>query len=162
MNLRQAIQQAALRGQELYSKLAVVKEIDGNVIVCSPVDGSADIHTVMLSTSESAVITFHPAIDSTVLITFLDNTVAYVTAFGECDTMSVKADTSVTGDVSIKGKLSVSSGGDSLKSIIADLISAVERITVAVPSAPGTSGPPVNMPEFELIKGRLNTVMHDN
>jgi len=49
--------------------------------------------------------------------------------------------------------------GEELNQVLNDLIDAITKITVMVPSAPGKSLPPVNIPDFIRIKGRLQRIL---
>ena len=47
--------------------------------------------------------------------------------------------------------------GNALKGIIGELITAITAMTV--PTGVGPSGPPMNAPQFEIIRGKLDTIL---
>ena len=82
MNLRQAIQQMAMSGAELYCKVCTVDAVyeDTRTIDCTPIDESAPLVGVNLQADqeqEVGVVQF-PAEGSDVVVAFLSNNVAVV------------------------------------------------------------------------------------
>ena len=49
--------------------------------------------------------------------------------------------------------------GETLKGLMEDLIDAINSMTVPTPSGP--SGTPINSAQFEIIKGRLDTMLSE-
>jgi len=49
--------------------------------------------------------------------------------------------------------------GNTLKQLLNELIIAVENITVTCPSGGGTSSMPINIPQLEIVKSKLENIM---
>ncbi|TAN18834.1 MAG: hypothetical protein EPN37_04540 [Chitinophagaceae bacterium] len=80
-----------------------------------------------------------PSTGSQVVVAQTEEGIWYVSSFSNADNFSLKT------------------SKEDLKQWLTDLISTIEKITVT--TAVGPSGTPINMPDFETIKLRLNNLL---
>lgn len=96
-NLKQNI----LEGQELYSTVATVKSVDSQKRVCEavPIDGTATLFDVKMQANESQTNGFLviPKVGSKVIVTFMNQTSAFLSLCAEIDSFEV-----ILGEKSIK------------------------------------------------------------
>lgn len=91
MNIREAIIKIVEDGQnfEIYSKICTIDSIDKELNTCevSPVDGDAELIDVKLIATEEAQNGFiiYPAIDSVVIVTFIDKDTAFLSMSTDID-----------------------------------------------------------------------------
>ena len=143
MELREAIQIIGKQKGEFYSKVCTVDSVNEDNRTCkvTPLDGGVAIFGVRLQSvqgTDKGFVAF-PKVGSNVVVTFINDNAAYVALCGEVDSYIMET------------------GAESLKSIISDLIDAINAITV--PTAMGPSGLPINAPQFEAIKTRLDQLL---
>lgn len=138
-SIRDTILELVNEGVQVYSMVGTVKSVDaeGNFADITPLDGSADLLDVRIVADSSATYKATPLVGSVVICTFLDNDNAFISQISEVD------------------KYQIANTSESLKDLIEDLISAVQRITVTTPSGPSTL-PLINDTEFTAIKNRVS------
>lgn len=92
--IAQAIRNLTISGEEIYSLVCKVASVDSaaRTCVCDPVDGRAQIPEVRLQPVESAStgIAVIPVVGSFVIVTFINETTAYVALCEQIDEIIVK------------------------------------------------------------------------
>jgi len=93
-DLKQIIKDIALKGEEVYSKVGKVTEVDLTARTCTvePIDDSAALNNVRLQASINASdgIVLAPVVGSFVVCTFLTPNISVITLFTEVDSVEVK------------------------------------------------------------------------
>ena len=136
-SIRDTILELVSEDLQIYSIVGTVKSIDGDFADITPLSGEADLLDVRIVADSSATYKATPLVGSVVVCTFLDNDNAFISQISEVD------------------KYRIANTSESLKDLIEDLISAVQRITVTTPSGPSTL-PLINDAEFTAIKNRVS------
>ena len=149
-SIREYIQKIAEKSgkgnAEIYSVIAKVTLVDSSKYTCDvePLNGDIEILGVKLKAgidSNNQTMVCIPKVGSNVICTFINDSQAYVALCDEVD------------------KIEIKSSQESLKSILEDLISAIEKVTVT--TAMGPSGTPINIAEFTAIKNRIPNLLKD-
>jgi len=129
MTIRDAIYQyfqQFMNREKIYSKAGIVSNINKTTKLCdvTPNDGSPIVYNVRLQAVKDASntgIVILPKDNTNVIITYINRTVAFVSQCEEVD------------------KIIISNNGESLKSILNDLVNdALKNAIVQTPSGPGS------------------------
>ena len=122
--------------------VCTVVEVDKTARTCTvlPLNGDPEIFDVMLQAGQdgSTGITMIPKVDSSVIVSFITDETAFISLTSRVESFSIKSET------------------EDLKSILSDILSAIEQLTVN--TAVGPSTPPLNLSVFTSIKQRLNSL----
>lgn len=136
--IEQILKQLVLGGMELYSKVCTVESVNGLTCTCTPVDDDAQLLDVRLAADPNASTYFAPIpkVGSSVIVSFLNKDLAFVTMVCDVDRVEVKIDTM---KVVINEKMEISKGEDSLSKILTDLIAEINKIVVLVGTTPNVA-----------------------
>jgi hypothetical protein len=146
--IREYIQNIAEGGKkgrgEMYSIVAKVKSVDLTDYTCDlePINGDIELYGVKLHSGIGAAKTMViiPKVGSNVVCTFINKTQAYISLCEQAEKVEIK------------------SVNESLNSILKDLITAIEQLTVT--TGVGPSGPPINIAQITAVKNRLTNLFN--
>lgn len=130
MSLKDLLQAAADKGDQIYSLIGVVKSIDKAKRTCTvePTNGGASYYEVRLQCNESAkigIVSF-PKVGSEVLITFLNKDLAYVALASEIESVTYTIDKQEV--VFDKKGLHLQSDKSDIKSEIDNLCDTIDKL----------------------------------
>jgi len=127
--IKQLIQQLAESGDKLTSLVCRVKSVDGYTCDVEPINGDADILAVRLVADEKDdFFVLVPKVDSLVIVSFLNETAAYVSMFSEVSEIKYKIGTA---QYSVKESgFMMKKGADTIKDVIRLIIEGVQQILV--------------------------------
>ena len=143
----------------------VVKSIEGNTCHLER-EGLPDLFKVRLNAVQRELsnhLTLVPKEGSVVQCAIIENREeeAFIIGYSEIEKLTLGFEDNTfqvdgTGvSVSLDdGKIEIKNSSEDLKTILTDLLDAINRITVT--TATGPSGVPINMSEFSAIKNRLS------
>ncbi len=188
------LQKLTATGEELYAKVCTVHRVDKENNCCDviPVDGTAELFDVSFQAdSQGGGLCFYPAVNSNVLVVFINKHHACICQVSELDLMKLvidKMEFSVdkdglslkNGDVEFlineaglnleKGKVKFSVGEDglllktenqSLKTLMGELLKAIAAITVTSPPNGGITTTPINAATFTALQTKFDTLLKD-
>lgn len=144
MDIKEIIEQIAKDDQqELYSLACTVDDVNEGERTCSvtPLNGGVAVFGVRLQAikgTEKGLVIF-PKVGSQAIVTFINKQTGYLALHTEIDGYIIET------------------GSESLKTILTDLIEAIEQLTVT--TGVGPSGVPINLPAFTAIKTRLDGLL---
>jgi hypothetical protein len=84
-NISDLLQRLTQKKSDNDTKICKVLSVDGHLCDCEPIDGTADVLDVRLQTSSASGALIVPAIDSFVIIEFINKTQAYVAMCSEVE-----------------------------------------------------------------------------
>jgi len=172
--IRRAIQEIA-KGVGYQSLVATVDSVNesGKTCVVSPVNGDAQIFDVRLQSSEGANlgVLVLPKVDSFVLVTMLDKDTAFVSLYGEVESLNLKIE-GLEFTVDSEG-LKLTKGSLSLKNEIAGLVKEVNSLVSTLKSfkvltgvGPSTGVEPTSLAallqhetKLDAIENNLNSLL---
>ncbi len=129
MDIRESIRRIADTGEEIYSQIATVLDVDKSERTCTvePANGDAEIYDVRLQAVISGAngYVLLPKIGSDVIVTFLGKETAHVTMVSEIDSLSLIID---------KQELLYDAKGLSIKSSSSDLKTELNNIVSTMSS----------------------------
>jgi hypothetical protein len=129
------------------SVICKVLSVQGDIVEVEPLDGTASF-SARLQADEVAGLKLTPADNSIVIVAFSNkNNVPYVALFSRIK----KA------EMIVQEKIKIANQTASLGSLLQNLISAIEDLTVPTPAGP--SGVPVNILQFTAIKTQLQNLL---
>lgn len=144
-SLRELIQRIAREGlpEELYSVAGTVGNVNTTDKTCdvTPAKGDAEIKGVRFMSvlgGDNGFVQV-PADGSQVIVTFLNKYTGFISQYGE-----------------IQGYI-METANESLKTILQDILTAINQITVTTPQGP--SGTPVNAVDFTNISQRIENFL---
>jgi len=146
------------RKEKRYSSICKVLSIDTTKRTCQlePINGDAERKGRLQASIELTTgIYIKPAINSYILLSFINNQTGVIIQYSEID--SIETITSDGAKLSLTDKVNISNTSDDLKTILNNLISAIKLITVPTPS--GTSGVPLNVADFTSINTSINNLL---
>jgi hypothetical protein len=145
MDLKQLLKEVLRDNEEMYSKVCTVESVNGLICDCVPVDGSAPILEVRLTTNDEAENYFAviPKVGSQIIVTFLTKDVAFVSMVTDPEKVIYK-----NGDLVFEAteKFLIKKGDNSLKDVLTLIIQACSQIMVM-------QG---NNPDFVKLQQALN------
>ena len=140
--IRRIIEEDGYKAEQLYTLPCTVDSVDKDLNVCTvtTVFDENEITDVRLQAVEGGGdgMVIYPKEGSSVLVTFLNKTTGFVSAYSDVDKFSFK------------------NGSEDLKALLEDLISAIEVLTVN--TAMGPSATPINASQFSAIKNRISNL----
>ncbi len=141
-DLKKALKQLVNTNDETYSKICKVDTVDKDKKVCdvTPIDGSAEIFDVRLSSDPDSSYVIYPKEGSNVIVSWLDKNNAFVSAVSNVDVFDLATE------------------NENLKDILNDLLDAITQLTVT--TSTGASGVPINVSSFLQIKTRLDNLFN--
>lgn len=142
----------------LQTVLAVVESVDFIEATCVLDDEGVTMYDVRLKpvlTGNEALVIF-PAVGSWVLATRLEDDDDWLVIACEKADMCRFAGADCVIEMDSAG-VKISKGGETLKAILSDLLTAIKALTV--PTGTGPSGTPINSPAFTAIENRLNNFL---
>jgi hypothetical protein len=161
MTLQEAIRLLSQDGK-MSLQVARVIEVTGQLCTVDFEDGRPVLGQVRLKAvidqDDNALLVI-PKVGSYVLVSPLmgNSAVQVVCVCSEVERLELKVETTrFTVD---KDGLLLGRQGDSLRSVLGDLIDAINAITV--PTGTGPSGVPINAPAFNKIKDRIHKILKD-
>lgn len=137
-----------LNKEKIYSKAGVVSNVNSTTKLCyvTPNDGSPMVYNVRLQAVKDASntgVVILPKDGTNVIITYINRTVAFVSQCEEVD------------------KLIISNNGESLKSILNNLVNdALKNAIVQTPAGPG-SFDAATLTKFTTINTSINNLFED-
>jgi hypothetical protein len=144
--LRKALQ--TLHRKPFHTIVATVTAVDRQELSCDvePLDGGAAMFDVRLRAAldnERGGLVLLPAVGSTVLVSAINDNwnFPYVAMVSEVDLVSVKTQQ------------------ESLKTLLNDILTAIQQLTVPTPAGP--SGVPINLASFQQYNARLDNLFLD-
>jgi hypothetical protein len=137
MNIQDAIQRLS-NNKEIYNAIAKVTSVSDETCDVLLLKEDLELYDVRLKSGDGKGFLITPKVDSIVMVSYLNDTEAYVSMFSEVESYSIQTE------------------NESLKMILSDLIDAISKITVPTPT--GVSSYPVNTPAFTQIKSRLDKI----
>lgn len=156
---------------------AHVQAVGADTVDVIPVDGGPPVYDVRLRATldgtDAGVIMF-PTVGSVVVCAWLDAQNAAVVQYSDLDRIQAKlaglevqatpqaleVTAGQTKAVYAPGGVEISAGGQSLGSILQDLLTALQTLTVTC-AAPGSpSSPPVNVAAFTALKTRVQALLN--
>jgi hypothetical protein len=157
--IRQALKQHIQNHTGVATVMATVKSVDESSGTCILIDEDElemfDIRLKPVLTDDESVVML-PAVGSFVLIARIEADEEWLLiACEKVDKYRITVDESVI-EMTSDG-IKISKAGESLKSLLSDLIDAIEAITV--PTGTGPSGVPINSAQFTAIKNRLTNFL---
>jgi len=176
MTIRELIQEMAGNGEEIYSIVARVTEVDETERTCSvqPLNGDPELFGVWLQAAlemEKGVVLF-PKVDSKVVVTFLNRETGFVSVATDFDKVQVNSDecevvvdaTSITMKQDSGHEIFMDGGGVKISSKTDNLWVELERMltalhTMTMPTAWGPSGLSDKSPDFIDIKTKIGTIL---
>jgi hypothetical protein len=157
--IRKRLKEMASLHGPLQSILATVKSVDEADGTCILVDDDGlEMFDVRLKPvlTESESVMMIPAVDSFVLIGRIEDDEEWLLlACEKLDKYRLTVDESII-EMTSDG-IKVSKAGESLKSILNDLLEAIKTLTV--PTGTGPSGTPINEAQFTSIENRVNNFL---
>jgi hypothetical protein len=135
-SIRDTILELVSEDLQIYSVVGKVVSINNGFAEIEPLDGSANLLDVRVVADSASSPVAIPLVNSIVICTFLDNDNAFISQISEVD------------------KYRIANTSESLKSLLEDLIGAIQRIVVTTPAGPSTL-PLVNDAEFTTIANRI-------
>ena len=171
-NLGDLIKQLSAPGEEveMYSAICKVNTVNSNdmTVDVSPIDGKADLLGVRLVTQSGSAIETIPSEGSFIAVTFLSSATAIVNSFGVVESQLFNAEDIIEiksvkgGEILMDSLLTIQTQNESLKSILSDLLNAIQSITVTYVNAAGAPTPtttPLNSAAFSAIATRLDLLL---
>lgn len=130
---------------ELYSIVAKVKSVNTTDYTCDvePINDDIELMGVKLHSGigEAKTMVIIPKVGSMVVCTFINKSQAFVSLCEEAKSVEIKNDS------------------NSLKKVLEDLISMIEKLTVT--TGVGPSGTPINVAELTPIKQSISNLFND-
>lgn len=135
-NIGDLIRKLAEGEEEIYSVICTVKEVKGELVDLTPIDGDADILGVKLiaGTSKTPFL-ITPTKDSVVVATFLSKDTAFVSIYSEIESIQIRGD-QFGGVVKVEELVKKI---NALENKVNDLLTALKAIVV--PLAPSGTYP---------------------
>lgn len=140
---------------EVYSIFCKVLSVDKTKNTCEvkPIrNEESDIeYTVQLGSKwdDENDFLIYPKEDSIVLITWISTQDAFISLYGDIDEIVINP----------SGKIRISNDEEDLKTILNDLMTAIQNLTVS--TAWGPSGTPINITDFTDLDERINNLLSD-
>lgn len=170
------LQKLTATGEELYAKVCTVHRVDKENKCCDviPVDGTAELFDVSFQAdSQGGGLCFYPAVNSNVLVVFINKHHACICQVSEVDLMKLvinKMEFSVDKDgLSLKNgdvEFLVNQRGfllkkkdETLKKLMTDLLDAIQAMVFTTSQGPTTLLQ--NASTFKTIQTRFNTLLKD-
>ena len=170
------LQKLTATGEELYAKVCTVHRVDKENNYCDviPVDGTAELFDVSFQAdSQGGGLCFYPAVNSKVLVVFINKHHACICQVSEVDLMELaidKMEFSVDKEgVNLKKgmiEFSVDQNGfllkkdkETLKKLIDDLLDAIQAMVFTTSQGPTTLLQ--NTATFSAIQARFKTLLKD-
>jgi len=172
------LQKLTATGEELYAKVCTVHRVDKENNCCDviPVDGTAELFDVSFQAdSQGGGLCFYPAVNSNVLVVFINKHHACICNVSELDLMKLvidKMEFSVGEDAFVfkneEIKFSIDKDGlllktktQSLKTLMGELLKAIAAITVTSPPNGGITTTPINAATFTALQTKFDTLLKD-
>lgn len=160
MDLKELLKAVLKDNEEMYSKVCTVEVVNGLVCDCVPVDGSAPILEVRITTNNESENYFAviPKVGSQVIVTFLTKDVAFVSIVADPEKLVYKS-----GDLlfEVSDKFLIKKGGDNLSKLLTDLINA-NKTEVHKTNTGVTLGLiPNSVVVYDAIKNRITNLLKD-
>jgi hypothetical protein len=193
MTLQEALRLLVGKGGQIYSLVGKVKSVDDNERTCDvePLNGDADILGVRLQADLSADkgIYIKPVVNSFVIVTFLDESAGFVSAYSEIesaeiviqnnkvaiDATEIKAEaqgnkvlinsTKIQAEVPDKiieiaaDGISIAGSAFNLKSALDELIDNLVGLNVIVPGIGAAPLSPATIALLNVTKGKIATFL---
>lgn len=176
MTIKDAIKaMAGNDGDELYSLVGVVTEIDEQSMTCTvdPVNGSATIYDVRFKCEMSEGVGFEllPKLNSKVVVTFLSANSAYVALYSEVTRFKVEIGSTVfeieAGGLKLNNdQVAFNDSLNDLFATISNLIKVLKSFKVITPSGPSTAVSPDSLSalllrdqELEQVKTKFKSLL---
>jgi hypothetical protein len=170
------LQKLTATGEELYAKVCTVHRVDTENNYCDviPVDGTAELFDVSFQAdSQGGGLCFYPAVNSNVLVVFINKHHACICNVSEVDLMKLvidKMEFSVDKDgLSLKNgdvEFLVNQSGfllkkkdETLKKLMTELLDAIQAMVFTTSQGPTTLLQ--NASTFKTIQTRFNTLLKD-
>lgn len=164
-SILQSIKKISSTGDEVYCKIAQVKEVDTTAKTCTvAIEGEADVHNVIYAFGDTYCLT--PEIDSFVLLSFLDKNTAAIIYCDKLKAVDIQIN-DIQFHLSETG-LEVANNVTTMGKVMADLaqnvinaLSAIQLFNYNYVNPAGTptpTGPAVNASTLEIYKTNLTTL----
>ena len=147
-----------MANKKIYGQICKVIFVDENQRLCdvTPINGDSDREVrIQASLNLTEGVYIKPKVGSYVLIDYINIETGVITSYSEIEDVVIK--TVNSGEIRIFDKILIKNNNEDLKSIMNDILTAIQQITVPTPS--GTSGVPVNAAEFSSINTRINNLL---
>ena len=142
ISIREAIQQIAnATNESKYSFLGSVVEVNGTLCDVEPFDGGATVFDVRINTDPESTFLITPKVGSFVMVTMWDKYNGFISQVAKPEKYLLSNDT------------------ENLRTILEDLIQAIQNITVSSSPSGGPTSTPVNSAEFATIATRLKSLL---
>lgn len=155
------LQKLTATSEELYAKVCTVHRIDKANKCCNviPIDGSAELFEVPFHPNErDAGLCLYPALNSHVLVVFINKHHACICHLSEVDLMKLTIDTT---EFSVdKDGFLLKKENETLKKLVDDLLKAILEIKILTPSGTGTLDI-TSQPTFKTLQTRFNSLLKD-
>jgi hypothetical protein len=151
----ESLQKLMDTGEQPYAKICTVHRVDKENKCCDviPVDGSAELFEIPFHPSETDEgLCLYPAVNSHVLVVFINKHHACICQVSEVEMMNLKID-QVQFSVDKEGFL-LKKENESLKKLITDLLDAIQSMVFTTPQGPTTLLN--NTADFKAIQTRFN------
>lgn len=133
----ESLQKLMDTGEQPYAKICTVHRVDKENKCCDviPVDGSAELFEIPFHPSETDEgLCLYPAVNSHVLVVFINKHHACICQVSEVEMMNLKID-QVQFSVDKEGFL-LKKENESLKKLITDLLDAIQSMVFTTPQGP--------------------------
>lgn len=156
----QSLQKLMDTGEQPYAKVCMVHRVDKANKCCDviPVDGSAELFEVPFHPNEADTgLCLYPALNSHVLVVFINKHHACICQVSEVDLMKLTIDkVELSAD---KDGFLLKKDSETLKKLMDDLLNAIQAMVFTVPQ--GTTTLLENAGTFKTIQTRFNSFLKD-
>jgi hypothetical protein len=157
----ESLQKLMDTGEQPYAKICTVHRVDKENKCCDviPVDGSAELFEIPFHPSETDEgLCLYPAVNSHVLVVFINKHHACICGVSEVDLMKLTIDTT---EFSVdKDGFLLKKENETLKKLVDDLLKAILEIKILTPSGTGTLDI-TSQPTFKTLQTRFNNLLKD-
>lgn len=159
--IREILQQLLLENHELYGKVCKVTKVNGMSVDVEPVDGSAPVMDVRITTDFDAdnKYVLVPKEGTLVIVSFLNKDVGFVSMVNEVSEVLYKNGDTV---FRVDDKFLLKKGDENLLKLMQDLIDAILDERHMTNSGPTISLTPDSTLKFNGIKTRFNNLLKSN
>lgn len=156
----QNLQKLMETGEQLYAKVCTVHRVNREAKCCDliPVDGTAELFDVSFQAdSQGGGLCFYPAVNSNVLVVFINKHHACICNVSELDLMKLVID-QVEFSVDKDGFL-LKKKDETLKKLMTELLDAIQAMVFTTSQGPTTLLQ--NASTFKTIQTRFNILLKD-
>lgn len=127
-----------------------VKSVEGNTVLLEPLNGTVEFEA-RIQADEIPGLKIIPEADSIVIAGYCENgNIPYVILYSKIKEI----------DLVVTDKILIANKTNSLGSILTELCTALETLTVTTPMGP--SGTPINIAQISSVKNKLQNLLKTN